>query len=742
MSTTPTPQRPGTPGRPPQAPAAGVAAIDPAKLLHKYKFVLIASMFVGVFVGGAAHVLLSKFAPVYTSHIIFECSPAEESIEIVNVATVDETEMERFMGTQVANIKSQLILSKVISDPRLQNLAPKWSAKYLQNGSINTVDALKDFEKMVRVNAIPKTFLIRLSVSTSDKVDAAGLVSMVKDAYRGNLDTAYKRDIVSRRTAIRDMIQATDSSIDELSNRKLRMVREGRIDSINSDQSASADQLRLINSELLEIQQTIEAMEVIRANDQAQLQRDTGIEYDSTLRAMVEESGLMLSFKQELKNLQAMLAAIQIDGIQPGHRQYKQLSNQITAHERKIENTREEQLREAFEARVQSTVQTIQQLQAQESELLTQKEGLEEKLTELTRISEVIADIDRQIEARIIQVGEQKQALSDLRAASELSSAQRVSVVEDATVPELPSFPVFIVMVPAGVFVIVGLTVGCIVLFEMLDQRIKSASDIRMIPRTRSLGIIMDASEDHTTPKSVYTAFASSPGSVYAEHFRQLRTGITSAMNRGNHRSMLVVGTMPGSGSTTVITNLAQSCVSTQLKTLVIDANFRRPHLHTALEIQDAPGLGDVLTEQKTLESCIVKTDDGLDVLAAGSSENRQVELLTSRQMKHLLQTVHDQYDMILIDVAPAIVAGDAMILANMVDASMLVVQAMNEKRGQVARVSRELGDTKSEFFGVLVNKVKSSAGGYMRKNIQTTFDYHNNKKKKSNKGNPKDTAA
>ena len=739
---TPTPPKPSHPGRPPQqhaSPAAAVA-IDPMKLLHKYKFVLIASIFIGIVIGTAAHFLFARYAPKYTAHITFACSPAEEAVEIISVQTVNETEMERFMGTQVVSMRSQKTLSKVITDPRLQQLAPSWSKNYLRKGNIDIVNAFKDFEDMVKTSAIPNTFLIRLAVTTGDQNDAAGLVTMVKDAYLSDLDLAYKSDIVARRRAIRDSLTTSNTELKALSERKARIVREGRIDSIESDQSTASAQLRLINAELLNIQQSLEALTVIRANDDAQLQRDTGIEYDSSLRAAIDESPMIMSFKQELKSLQTALVAYQEDGIQPGHRQYRQIVNQINAHRRKIEDTREELLRDAFEARVQNTITTIQQFRAQEAELSSQKEDLVEKLTELTRLSEEIADIDRQIEATIKLMGEQNTALSDLMAASSLSSSQRVTVVESATVPDLPTFPVIYIMIPAGVFLVVGLTAGIIVLNEVLDQRIKSASDIRMIPRTPSLGIIMDSSEDPSNPTPVSTAFADDPGSVFAEHFRQLRTAVGSALNKHGHHTLVVVGAMPKSGATTVITNLAQSCVASGVSTLIIDANFRRPSIHKTLDLGEGDGLGDVLAGTSSLESSIIEIDRGPSVLRVGSKTNRQVERLSSKEMKQLLKDCREKYDLVLIDVAPAIVAGDATILANSVDASMLVVRAMSEKRGQVARMSRELGDCRADFIGVLVNGVRSAAGGYMRKNIKTSFNYRTSEE--SAKGKPKDSAA
>ncbi len=735
-----TPTKPGSPSRPQQAPGAGGVSVDPMKLMHKYKFVLFASIIVGAVVGVVSHFAFARFAPLYTSEIIFECSPAEEDIEKISVSRVDETEMDRFIGTQVATIKDQFILSKVITDSRLSSLAPNWSKGYMKGNNIDVVNALKDFEDMVRAYSVPNTFLIKLSVVTRDKNDAAGLVTMVKDAYLSDLNTQYNREIVQRRTAIEDSIQQTNNMISDLTSRKVRLVREERIDSIESDQSTASEQLRLINAELVGIQQTVEALQVLKSNDDAQLQRDTGIEYDSALRSEIEEAPLMLNFKQQIKGLETQLVALQSDGVMPGHRQYKQIVNQIDAHTRKIEDTREEMLREAFEARIQNTNTTLQQLAAQEEEFFTQKEALEEKLTELTRVGEEIADLDRQIEARIEMMGEQQKSLADLRSASELTSAQRVEVKVAATVPDLPTFPIIYIMIPAGVLLVVGLTVGVIVLFEMLDQRIQSAADIRMIPRTRSLGILMDMCEDPSSAENISTAFSEAPSSVFSENIRQLRTGVGKAMNASGHKTLVVVGAMPQSGASTVITNLAQSYSASGLKTLIIDANIRRPSVHTALEIGDGPGLSDVLAGESSLESSVVQTSHGPSVLRVGSAKNRLAEQLSSVGMKQLIQQVRDEYDMVLIDVAPAIVAGDAIILSNIVDASMLVVRAMSEKRGQVARMSRELGESKAEFVGVLVNAVRSAAGGYMRKNIRTSFNYR--ALEESSKDAPKDTAA
>jgi capsular exopolysaccharide synthesis family protein len=158
---------------------------------------------------------------------------------------------------------------------------------------------------------------------------------------------------------------------------------------------------------------------------------------------------------------------------------------------------------------------------------------------------------------------------------------------------------------------------------------------------------------------------------------------------------------------------------------LIIDANFRRPSLHRIMGLQESPGLADLLAGRRELDAVVQATSTpNLDLLSAGSKEVRVFERLSAQSMSELLTVARARYDIVLIDVAPVVVAGDAMGLAQKCDATVLVVRANAEKRGMVARVRNELSDTRSEFLGVVVNGVRSAAGGYMKGNIKAAAEY------------------
>jgi tyrosine-protein kinase Etk/Wzc len=92
--------------------------------------------------------------------------------------------------------------------------------------------------------------------------------------------------------------------------------------------------------------------------------------------------------------------------------------------------------------------------------------------------------------------------------------------------------------------------------------------------------------------------------------------------------------------------------------------------------------------------------------------------------MKSILAQLRSKYDLILIDAPPSIVAGDAILLANLVDAITLVVRSDRDERGLIARVLRELSESRGEVIGITLNAAKGTTGGYFRKNYLAMVNY------------------
>jgi capsular exopolysaccharide synthesis family protein len=146
----------------------------------------------------------------------------------------------------------------------------------------------------------------------------------------------------------------------------------------------------------------------------------------------------------------------------------------------------------------------------------------------------------------------------------------------------------------------------------------------------------------------------------------------------------------------------------------LIDADLRRPAVHTAFKIPHTRGLSNYLSSHAPLEDLIVKLPvPNLSVITCGPIPPNPAELISSDRMKELLRALGRQFDHILIDSPPLISVTDPIILSTLVDGLILVVQAGKSTRGLVSRARQELARVGARVFGVVLNNVNVKREGY-----------------------------
>jgi Mrp family chromosome partitioning ATPase len=97
---------------------------------------------------------------------------------------------------------------------------------------------------------------------------------------------------------------------------------------------------------------------------------------------------------------------------------------------------------------------------------------------------------------------------------------------------------------------------------------------------------------------------------------------------------------------------------------------------------------------------------------------------LNTTAFDSMVAELRGRYDLILFDAPPAVVSGDGMILANKLDAAIVLVRAHQDHRGLVARMIRQMSESRCELLGVILNRPRGIAGGYLRKNYATMAEY------------------
>ncbi len=712
-----------------QAASAGPAApsVDIGKMFKKYLWVLLASVIVGVLLGIGSFIVLKKYAPIFQSQVIFQVLPPQTTLEVM--VGKDEDEQERFALTQVAQMKSDDVIDSVVSDPRLQALGGDWTKKFTSGGKFQTADAAEWLQDSLVARLVPNTDIIEMKLGWKRANDVTNVLGLVKEKYLFRLERQSREQLAPQREALEKQIDAYRKNLD--ANQKLReqILSDDKVDSLEQRWAAENLELQGIIATLHSVRISKEGAATQLARYEQELNAQGGPTFSDELRSAIEAEPLIQSIHQTLASLGAQKSTMQRQGFGEEHRAMVSANALTESWKSKLDEERDRLLRKRFDAIVDGLRSTIATLNAQETELTITQERLVTRLVDLSKTMTKVDDIDREIETIIKTRAEMEAQLQTLTSVSRLATSKRIMVLQNERNPDRPIFPNILYMIPAGVVLCLGLTTGIVFLRELLDQRVKGPADIAMIPRTRVLGIVPDASEDSATPNNqMHCAFSAAPRGVVSESFRQIRSPLLKQMDLAGHKSLMVLGGMPGSGASTVASNLAAAAAASGRRTLLVDANFRRPTQHTCFGISDSPGLSDVLAGTTSVQDAAVTTQtENLSLLPVGSNANRVVEQLAGHHFGEVLTETMAEYDLVIIDVPPAIISGDGISIANRCDASMLVVRAYSEKRGLVARIRNQLAESKAEFLGVVVNGVKASAGGYLRGNIRASQSYADN---------------
>jgi capsular exopolysaccharide synthesis family protein len=206
------------------------------------------------------------------------------------------------------------------------------------------------------------------------------------------------------------------------------------------------------------------------------------------------------------------------------------------------------------------------------------------------------------------------------------------------------------------------------------------------------------------------------PNAVESEAFRTLRTALSltgSACER-----LLICSSEPGDGKTTITANLSTAFAQAGKRTLVIDADLRRPGFTTLLNLKGVPGVAEIITsDQPPLEIApqLVQhtAADGLDVLPVGLRRPNPAELLSSQAFVELLAWADSVYDRVIVDCPPVLAVSDAQIVGQLVDGAILVVRPEKNHRRAVIRAVECFRSSGCHVLGVVANALSADAQSY-----------------------------
>lgn len=294
------------------------------------------------------------------------------------------------------------------------------------------------------------------------------------------------------------------------------------------------------------------------------------------------------------------------------------------------------------------------------------------------------------------------------------TSSLNISVREVARVEDKPTSP----NKPRtmALALVMGLVLGLSGAFtrEWTDHRLRTSDEVSAELQLPVLGVV-----PHMAGKFSIIDRGQNvrlmPMSETAEAYRTIRTAIFFAAPGEEMKTILVTSPAPGDGKTTSASNLAIALAQAGHRTLLLDADFRKPSQHKVFNIDATVGLSSVIAGQVKLREAVKQTESaGLYVLPCGPVPPNPSEILNGKRFAQVMEVLCNAFDRIVIDSPPVMPVTDARILAASTDLTILVLRA-DKSTGRMSRHARDgLLSVGANILGVVVNDMSKRKGeGY-----------------------------
>jgi capsular exopolysaccharide synthesis family protein len=713
--------------RPPVV-AAGLTPGEVFGILRRHLLLMVSLTILGLLVGGGIWYLLVEYFPRYTARTYIEVLPPVETDPMTITTPYTQEEMRYSHRVSMATrIKQQRTLQELVGRDVIKD------TEWFNNRDGSVRKAIRYLEKYF--GAIPQRDgdYVEISMTCRDKEEAALIVNEMAELFLVDKGGTERGDVAERlaslaerRTFIQGELDAAEGALRDVRDRwgLTDLEEHAYADTITrklTDLEVEQNALVLLIKELEGVIKNLEEMATGPINEQIEHR----IEIDPVLVYLARERDLQ----------EAILAGL-LTKFGENHRIVRQTQDLIEEIKSKRRERREQIAEQLRQSNLQDGYDRAIELQGRYEEL--------ERIRAEAAAAKTDLDLARAQYKERLDVRDERREMLDkvkeqiekLRVLHDDPKTPKVRLVAYAPVPlEMVNSRRWWFFPPIGTIIGFLLGIGLAFLIEMLNDLVRTPRDVTRHLHIPLLGVIPDAAEDMQARRvDLSHVVRQAPYSIISESYRRLRANFMLSGLGKTSKVLLVSSGSAGDGKTSVAANLATTLVAEDKKVLLIDANFRRPTLHTIFpkvapegEVAEQPdfGLSNLLMGQCGPQEAIRPSGlEGFDIIDAGPLPSNPTELIASARMEQLITQQRDNYDYVILDGPPVLLVSDTKVLARLVDATVLVFNAATTRRGAAQRVIRELDEVDAPIAGCVLFAAKSMKGGYFREQFRSYEEY------------------
>lgn len=380
-----------------------------------------------------------------------------------------------------------------------------------------------------------------------------------------------------------------------------------------------------------------------------------------------------------------------------------------------------QQRRRELEARFTAAHPAVQTLDAQIAALKNEIGDIQARIKALPALQQEAVRMERDVKVNTdLYQGLLNNAMQ-VRLVKE-GKVGNVRVLDEAVVPQFPVKPNRNVILAASLAL--GLFLGIVVAFirnSFVEQRIRDPHEVEAEVGLPVFSTIpLSSAQDSISKRRLSGATGvrllavENPDDPAVESLRSLRTAMQFAMLESANNRVMITGPTPGVGKSFVTANFAALMAAAGRRTLLIDADLRRGHTHQYFGLQRHGGLSELIAGSLTIQQTVHRqVVPNLDFLATGQLPPNPAELLVSESFKSTLERLSEQYDLVVIDTPPVLVAADTSTVAGHAGTVLLVARADESTMGEIKESTRRLAMGGKAATGVLLNAMDVGRRAY-----------------------------
>jgi capsular exopolysaccharide synthesis family protein len=663
-----------------------------------------------------------RMRPVYVAKATIEIDRESSNILPFQGADAYDSmmDLDNYIETQSKVLTSETLALQTIRNAGLA-ANPEFSAGGIPSDAIATGSLANQkrppevaaFLGSLSVKRIPNSRLMEVSYESTDPALAARILNAHLENFKAqNIQSHYEATLEATRF-LTSQLNELKLTVKQSEDARINYERQNQIWSVDDKSNITTQRLADLDKQLTDAQgETLKKQALYEYAKAGDIDAVPEIRADALLQDLQKKrADLAMTYTEALNQY-----GPNFPKVQRVQAQMKEVENQIARESKGIVLQLESDYREAKQR--EELIRQALELQKAETN------NMAEKMVQyniLKRESEADKTLYEGLLTKLKEAG-----------ISEGLKSSNLRVVDPAMIPSYPSRPAKARNIALAFLVGLVGGIGLALLREYLDNTVKTPDDVEALSRLPSLAVVPAFGDEagrnrrmglfsgpatNGVDKRIELVAQHLPKSQMSEAFRALRTALLLSQPDHPPQVILVTSALPREGKTTAAANLAVTLAQLGDKTVLVDADLRKPGVGRLLNLGTGKyaGLSSYLAGVSTLDLVTVPHPaiPNLAAIPTGPLPPNPADLLSSHKLADAITELRTKYKFVVIDSPPIMAATDAVILSVQADGVLLVVRSGETPKEAFTRTRDLLISVKSRLLGVVLNAVDASAPDY-----------------------------